>query len=56
MEDNRTLVPNDKQMDRQAMLNMEKCAAFLARMIEKYGQEVLAEIEAREAARTENME
>ena len=27
---------------------MEKCAAFIARMIEKYGREVLAEIEEEE--------
>lgn len=27
---------------------MERCASFLARMIEKYGDEVLAEIEAEE--------
>ena len=27
---------------------MEKCAAFIVRMIEKYGREVLAEIEEEE--------
>ena len=32
--------------------NMERCAAFIAKMINKYGREVLAEIEAEEAAST----
>jgi len=36
-------------MDKTAKLNMERCAEFMARMIEKYGKEVLAEIEAEEA-------
>lgn len=36
--------------------NMEKCAAFIARMIEKYGREVLAEIEAEEQAVAEVQE
>jgi hypothetical protein len=30
------------------MLKVERCAEFLARMIEKYGREVLEEIEAGE--------
>ena len=33
------------EIDRTARINMEVCAAFVARMIQKYGQEVLAEIE-----------
>lgn len=33
-------------MDKNAKLNMERCAEFMARMILKYGKEVLAEIEA----------
>lgn len=43
-----------RNMERRAKLdevsrrNMEKCAAFIARMIEKYGREVLAEIEEKE--------
>lgn len=43
-----------RNMERRAKLdevsrrNMEKCAAFIARMIEKYGREVLAEIEEEE--------
>ena len=36
-------------MDKTARLNMERCAEFMARMILKYGPEVLAEIEAEEA-------
>ena len=32
--------------DQGVMLKMERCAEFLARMIEKYGREVLEEIEA----------
>ena len=35
-------------LDRISLYNMEHCASFLARMIEKYGDEVLAEIEAEE--------
>lgn len=39
-------------LDRISLCNMERCASFLARMIEKYGDEVLAEIEAEEGAAT----
>lgn len=35
-------------LDRISLCNMEHCASFLARMIEKYGDEVLEEIEAEE--------
>lgn len=35
-------------LDRISLYNMEHCASFLARMIEKYGDEVLEEIEAEE--------
>lgn len=49
MNEIRYVVPSDRPPDRTVMLNMEKCAAFLVRMIEKYGAEVLAEIEAEEA-------
>jgi hypothetical protein len=31
-------------LDKAARLNMERCAEFLARMIQKYGGEVLDEI------------
>ena len=37
-------------LDRISLCNMERCASFLAQMIEKYGDEVLAEIEAEESA------
>lgn len=33
------------KLDAVSRRNMEKCAAFIAQMIEKYGREVLAEIE-----------
>lgn len=33
------------KLDAVSRRNMEKCAAFIARMIEKYGREVLVEIE-----------
>lgn len=42
--------------DRGVMLKMERCAEFLARMIEKYGREVLEEIEAVEPEEKENRE
>lgn len=38
-------------MDKTAKLNMERCAEFIARMIQKYGKEVLEEIEAAETDR-----
>ncbi len=36
------------KLDALSRRNMEKCAAFIAKMIRKYGPEVLAEIEAEE--------
>ena len=36
------------KLDAVSRRNMEKCATFIARMIEKYGREVLAEIEEEE--------
>lgn len=36
------------KLDAVSRRNMEKCAAFIVRMIEKYGREVLAEIEEEE--------
>ena len=42
--------------DRGVMLKMERCADFLASMIEKYGREVLEEIEAVEPEEKENRE
>lgn len=41
----------------KAKANMERCANFLVEMIDKYGKEVLEEIEAEEQERTaENQE
>lgn len=36
------------KLDAVSRRNMEKCAAFIAKMIRKYGPEVLAEIESEE--------
>ena len=41
------LIDTGKLTEKQARLNMEKCAEFLARMIQKYGDSVLREIEER---------
>lgn len=41
------------KLDGVSRRNMEKCAAFIAKMIRKYGPEVLAEIEAEERAKSE---
>ena len=39
------LIDTGRLTEKQARLNMEKCAEFLARMIQKYGDVVLGEIE-----------
>lgn len=41
------------KLDAVSRRNMEKCATFIAKMIRKYGPEVLAEIEAEEKAKAE---
>ena len=41
---------SQEDLDTVSRCNMERCASFLARMIEKYGDEVLAEIEAENGA------
>ena len=41
------------ELDARSKANMERCANFLVRMIEKYGKEVLDEIEAEERAKDE---
>lgn len=46
----------DRLPDRNVVLKMERCADFLARMIEKYGREVLAEIENDGLVENENRE
>lgn len=38
----------DKEMDRRTRQNLERFAEFMARMIEKYGHKVLAEMEKEE--------
>lgn len=48
--------PNIGLPDRSVMLKMERRAEFLTRMIDKYGREVLEEIEAGEPEEKENRE
>ena len=38
------LVDNGRLTENEARLNMEQCADFLTRMIQKYGPEILAEL------------
>lgn len=41
-----------EKLDPKEKANMERCANFLVEMIDKYGKEVLEEIEAEERAGT----
>ena len=41
----RELVSTGMYTQKQADLNMEQCAEFMARMIQKYGAEILEELE-----------
>ena len=41
-----------EKLSHKAKANMERCANFLVEMIDKYGKEVLEEIEAEERAGT----
>lgn len=57
MKENTILIRNGVEisippMDATAKLNMERCAEFMARMIQKYGKEVMAEIEAKKSNST----
>ena len=45
---------SQEEIDRTAHINMEVCATFVARMIQKYGHEVLAEIEEMKAKENTN--
>lgn len=47
MKSNDTEIGNisQEEIDRTARINMEICATFVAKMIRKYGHEVLQEIE-----------
>ena len=56
MNEQKCIKPNAESPDRSVMLKMERCAEFLARMIEKYGREVLEEIEAVDPEEKENRE
>ena len=44
------------ELSPKAKANMERCANFLVEMIEKYGKEVLEEIETEERAAAEKQE
>ena len=44
----------DREMDRRTRQNLERFAEFMARMIEKYGHKVLAEMEREEAEKQQN--
>ena len=41
----RELVNTGMYTEKQAALNMERCAEFMARMIQKYGAEILKELD-----------
>ncbi|MCM1101098.1 MAG: hypothetical protein NC398_06910 [Acetatifactor muris] len=56
MSESKCIEQNARLPDRSVMLKMERCAEFLARMIEKYGREVLEEIESGESEEKENRE
>ena len=43
------LVDNGRLTEKEARLNMEQCADFLARMIQKYGPAILAELKEKDA-------
>lgn len=45
-----------EELSPKVKANMERCANFLVEMIEKYGKEVLEEIEAEERAAAEKQE
>ncbi len=56
MSELKCIEPNYGLPDRNVMLKMERCAEFLARMIGKYGRDVLEEIESGESEEKENKE
>ena len=43
------LVDNGRLTEKEARLNMEQCADFLTRMIQKYGPAILAELKEKDA-------
>ena len=46
MQEISTEVAKKIKMSREAELNMERCAEFMARMIQKYGKKILDDIAA----------
>jgi hypothetical protein len=53
MHEAKTEAARNIKMSRDAELNMERCAEFMARMIQKYGKKVLDDIAAEEKAAKE---
>ena len=47
---------NNENDERVVRYNMEKCAAFVAKMILKYGQEVLEELESAKKEESDSWE
>lgn len=54
MQEAKTEAARNIKMSREAELNMERCAEFMARMIQKYGKKVLDDIAAEEKATKES--
>lgn len=48
----RELVNTGMYSEKQANLSMERCAEFMARMIQKYGAEILEELDAEKTQET----
>ena len=53
MADNDLREERTVALSREEQLSLERCAEFMARMIQKYGKKVLAKIEAKERAERE---
>lgn len=56
MHEAKTEAARNIKMSRDAELNMERCAEFMARMIQKYGKKVLDDIAAEEKVAKESEE
>ncbi len=56
MHEAKTEAARNIKMSREAELNMERCAEFMARMILKYGKKVLDDITAEEKVAKETEE
>ena len=56
MQEAKTEAARNIKMSREAELNMERCAEFMARMIQKYGKKVHDDIAAEEKVAKESEE